>query len=243
MFDKEKFLKAYFAHWSKAMENNLQLYSSTSKIWTAFHMEKILYPLAEELSPKGDVRAYKRISCEDCKKNKCPSGSCGHGETWSQEFYRVDLGLYRFSEEGFWSPDFLIEHENQHFKFDKHGKIKNKGWFAEFLKLLPMNCSDYGARVIISYADFEGAETGDHYREFLLRTLNENEIVKSSLCYRPILIILGPSNRYIKTCKPNQPLNFYFLSFDWDGQKWLDECRFIDDEKIGEIFKRIQKLK
>lgn len=242
MFDKGKFLETYFAHWGKAMENNLQLYSSASKTWTAFHMEKILYPLAEKLSPKGSKDAYKRISCENCKK-KCPSSSCGHGETWSQEFYRVDFGLYRFSEEGFWGPDFLIEHENQHFKFDKNGDIKNKGWFAEFLKLLPMNCSDYGARVIISYAGFEGAETGESYREFLLRTLNDNEIVKSSLCHRPILVILGPSNSYIKKCKPDQPLNFYFLSFDWDGQKWHDECGFIDNEKIGEIFRRIKNLK
>lgn len=250
MFDK-KFLDAYLDRWCKAVGvSPKQLYTMGFGAWTAFHMESILYPLAEALCPEGSKCGYKTKPCteecrDDCSKNK---EKCGYGTTWSQEYYRVDLGLYRYpnAENGLWAPDYLIEHENEHFKLVKENgefKIKKKGWFGEFVKLLPINCSDYGARVIISYCGFEDKdENKATYEEYLLHVLN-HETVKQTLCEKPILVLLGPSTDAVKQ---GRACSFYAMQFEKDGAEWKCERGFVkrDDverEDVKEIFRRMKE--
>lgn len=247
MFDR-KFLDAYLDSWCNALKNAPSNYNMGLGAWTAFHMESILYPLAETLYPAGSDCAYKTKPCKECREGCYKNEEkCGYGTTWSQEYYRVDLGLYRYPnvKNGLWVPDYLIEHENEHFKLKKENgdfKIKKKGWFGEFVKLLPVNCSSYGARVVISYSDFtsSGEENVDTYREFLLSVL-ENETVQPSLCERPILVLLGPS---IDAVKKGRAKDFYFMMFEKNGQKWecdQDKSGFSDKADVKEIFRKLKE--
>ncbi len=244
MFDG-KFLNAYLDRWCEAVGASPKLYTVGLTAWTAFHMESILYPLAEQLCPEGGGCAYKTKPCdkkcrEDCYKNK---GKCGYGTTWSQEYYRVDLGLYRYPDvkNGLWSPDYLIEHENEHFKLteeDGEFQIKKKGWFGEFIKLLPVSCNDYGVRAIISYCAFDKKEENvERYEKYLLRVL-EHETVRSTLCAKPILVLLGPSTNAVKMGRAE---SFYAMRFEKDGQQWKCESGFVAREDVQEIFRRMRE--
>ncbi len=243
MFDK-KFLNAYLDNLCHALEGNPGLYNMGLGAWTTFHMESILYPLAERLRPDGSGYAYKQQPCTEecrgnCYKNK---GKCGYGTTWSQEYYRVDLGLYRYpdAQSGLWRPDYLIEHENAHFKLTAENggyTIKKKGWFAEFIKLLPINCSGDGARVVISYSDLadSSAENPKAYEEFLLSVLG-NETILPSLCERPILVLLGPSVSAVKKAQAD----FFYMMFEKNGTGWECESGFSQREDVLKIFCKLK---
>ncbi|MCH5164347.1 MAG: hypothetical protein J1F36_04955, partial [Clostridiales bacterium] len=166
---------------------------------------------------------------------------CMYEKSWAQEYYRVDLSLYYYPENEIgWCPDFFIEHENEHFEIDTNRTIKNKGWYGEFIKLLPLKCSDLGAKVIISYDDFKNLT---NKVDFLCKVLNsEDSICRQSITDTPILIILGPSN---KTIKEDSDVDFKIVLFTCKNGKWDCKCQtsveMLGNSSIKGIFQRIHK--
>ena len=261
-FDAKKFCQTYVDCWAEAMGNLEDKYrestlkklytskkneddadksnrESLTKKWTDFHMERILYPFAEKLG-------YKRQTCSSCdisKSNfnyKCNNSKCGYYSTWQKEYYKVDFSLYTHSEENepVWCVDYYIEHENAHFILNENKyQSAHKGWLDEFNKLLPLKCSDTGARVIISYADLEESNLSSIV-EYLKSNL-KNDIIKQSLVERPILIILAPSNSYIKKHERSAEFTFILFEHNSDGWKCLVNRRNIScatfDEGLSNI--------
>ena len=221
------------------------------KGWTDFHMKKILYKLAEGLTfEKNDKpECYKKKECEDitihCHKCSCKT-ECGYGESWQKEYYKVDLLLSEYqldsnSNAGKWCNDFYIEHENAHFKLYKNdaNKVQQNGWFGEFNKLLPLNTSDDGMRVIISYDDFDMIK---EKKTFLENHLNDsNSLTQKSIVKQPILVILAPSNKAINIGEDNWC--FHILLFTFDNEWKCDYEKPYADEVIKNIFEQIKNVK
>lgn len=240
-FDGKKFCQTYFDCWVKAMSDGAnEKYNLNSEAWTAFHMKQILYPFAESL----DIREikYKYSSCPKIHEvgRECPKNcKCGYGDTWAQEYYRVDFSMYYHPETYKWCVDFFIEHENAHFEI-KDGKVTKKGWLDEFNKLLPLNCSDLGARVIISYDNFKDIKNKILFLENILT--NKDSIARQSLVNKPILIILGPA---ISNIKSNPSTDFFIIEFKYENGTWIKSYgyveEFIGESKTRHIFEEINK--
>ncbi len=256
----ENFCNTYFDCWKNAVnsEEGITKYkgikdTKTSdgkptgalKVWTDFHMKEILYKLAETLTfEKNDKpEVYKKgEKCEDitihCHKCSCKT-KCGYGESWQKEYYKVDFLLSNYNGVGNWCNDFYIEHENAHFRLYNNdaNKVQQNGWFSEFNKLLPLNTSDDGMRVIISYDDFDMIK---EKKTFLENHLNDsNSLTQKSMVKKPILVILAPSIKAIKGGEDNWCFHIMLFTFDkeWkcDYEKYSDE-----DKKIKGIFEQIK---
>ena len=224
-FDVINFCNAYFHCWTEAMrEDAAAKYSISSKAWTAFHMEQVLYPLAETLNTREDYR-YKTKKCPEQVTGACPKHcNCNYETSWAKEYYRVDFSLYYYPDKYNWCADFYIEHENAHFELQKDGSVKKQGWLGEFYKLLPLKCSDIGARVIISYDSFSNLKSKINY---LCNSLNDrSSICRQSLANSPILIILGPS---LATVKNAATTDFRIITFTCQDDNWSAECRTLEE--------------
>ncbi|MDE5601160.1 MAG: hypothetical protein K2J16_01530 [Clostridia bacterium] len=248
----EKFCTIYFDCWKKAMESEEGQYKYRGKkyddvgllkAWTDFHMKNILYKLAEELcylhKKEGDKK-YKTHSCQECKNCTKEKGGCGYGESWQQEYYKVDLLLSNYQGRGNWCNDFYIEHENDHFRLDKKNKIDKQGWYYEFDKLLPLNTSKDGMRVIISYDDFNfDYDRIEDKERYLLEHLNDkNSVIQESIVKRPILVILAPSNKAINNNKENRC--FHMLLFTFENNEWKSYKDCYSNEAIKKIFDEVK---
>lgn len=255
----ENFCNTYFNCWKEAMKDKegIAKYKCVKdpetnegllKGWTDFHMRKILYVLAEEL---GGYK-YKTKSCghnDEC--TKCEHHEygtreyrCDYGKGWQQEYYNVDLLLSKYqldsdSNVGKWCNDFYIEHENAHFRLHKDdaNKVQKKGWFDEFNKLLPLNTSDDGMRVIISYDDFDMVEEKG---KFLLEHLNDpNSLTQKSIVKKPILVILAPSINAINSGEDKWCFHILLFTFDNEWKCDYEEPPYTD-QKIKVIFEQIK---
>ena len=235
-FDVVTFCKSYFKCWAKAMsEDATTKYSLSSKAWTAFHMEQILYPFAETLNAREGYH-YKTKKCPTNAAGTCPRNcNCNYETSWAKEYYRVDFSLYYYPNNYNWCADFFIEHENAHFELREDGSVKQQGWLGEFMKLLPLKCSDIGARVIISYDSFVNLDNKINY---LCRMLNDtNSICRQSLANSPILIILGPT---LSTIRKTTATDFRIITCTCQNEKWRVECNTLENvignDDIKQIF-------
>lgn len=215
----------YLTVWTDAMNNDGNgLLSSWHSLhsWTIKHMANVLYPMAEKLG----------------------YGKNSYGTTIQQEYYRVDFTLYGYYEEAVWTLDYAIEHENAEFELRADGSLKQKGWYDEFAKLLPLKCA--GGRVIIGYDEF----TDEFYGKInkCLSLLNDSRI-QPSLTDSPIALIIFPRSEYISKGNFNNGLIHLIEFYKNQSHKiWEINSEFekevLNDntEKIlQEVYKKIAK--
>lgn len=219
-----EFCKRYLNCWLNAMlDKNSELLNEWHGNWTDAHMQKVLYPLA---------RLY---------------GHTTYGYDIQKEYYRVDFTVYTHYGNSVCTLDYAIEHENARFELDGN-TIKNKGWFDEFAKLLPLKCT--GARVIIGYDNFESVDTFKHKIKFCTDLLN-NDKIANSIADCPVLLIIFPLTKYIKKRDFSEPLIHLvrFYKNDSNGV-WETDIDFENDildketkEGLISAYNKIAELK
>lgn len=175
-----KFAKDYLECWTEAViEHDGAAKWRNRKNWTCFHEKNVLVPMADKINAQAGQEEMHEVEPP---------------EVMEKEYYRIDFIFYRYIDRSryFWTLDYAIEHENQ--EFDANGEtIKEKGWFDEFCKLIPIKCTK--ARVIIGYDSFD-AET-DNRLERCVDMLKAHESY-NDITDTPILLFLFPGTKYIK---------------------------------------------
>lgn len=240
----EKFCKNYLTAWLDAiLTENFDAPNEwyTSSKWTSVHMTNVLFCLAEKLGYRKTDCAEHKNNCpiyEHCEKKK---DSC-YGVYMQQEYYRVDFTLYNLYQNGYWTLDYAIEHENAKFRLEKDNTIKAKGWFAEFTKLLPLKCAK--SRAVICYDDFRDKMDLNKKLSHCLNWLRKSEM-QSAIADSQIILIIFPLTHYMKRERYDNGLlrivEFTKINDVWTMQDNLEEylCDTKTELLLKEAYKRI----
>lgn len=211
-----EFAANYLQTWLDATENEVLHMPSAwhnAHQWTVAHMANVLYPLAAKLG----------------------YGENNYGITMQQEYYRVDFSLYTYYKQSTWTLDYAIEHENAEFSLYADESVNKKGWFDEFAKLLPLKCTK--SRVIIGYDTF-----GEQFAVKLKKCkdlLNE-PLIQKSVAESPVLLIIFPYSKYIKSKNYGNGL-LHIIEFVKTDKAWVmnELTEKICDEQIKERMKNV----
>lgn len=229
-YNSLEFCKNYIKTWLGKMEGDVNLSNRrswhNSSEWTIKHLT-ILYDLARGLG----------YILDDEKQS--------YGCSVQQEYYRVDFTLYNHIKDSYWNLDYAIEHENEKY-YIKKNKLKKKGWFDEFAKLLPLKCRN--SRVIIGYEYFyeEGEEYYEECNSIKRKIKNcedllNNKEVQQSMANSPILLILFPNTEKMRKIGNGQSKTniLRMVEFTCDTSSGIWSSRDLAQDALKEYQERL----